>query len=364
MRVLFFIAALDAGGAERAVSRLANAWVERGWEVVVVTLAAAGADFFPLSPAIQRVGLDALADSAHVFEALARNVRRLAKLRNTVAERRPDVVIGFCDRANILALVATWGLGVKVIVSERTDPAQHAIGEFWSWARRRVYPRASAVVVQTEAVKRWLEREIPAARTVAIPNPVWRAALPPAARREGDSLEVVGVGRLGYEKGFDLLLNAFGLVAERFPDWRLRIVGDGDRRGELEALAARLGLAGRVAFTGKVPNPEDYMHRAALFALPSRYEGFPNALLEAMACGLPAVSFDCPSGPAAIIRHGLDGLLVPAEDVPAFSAALAELMADAGKREFLGGNARAVLDRFGPENILGQWEALMTEVTV
>jgi GalNAc-alpha-(1->4)-GalNAc-alpha-(1->3)-diNAcBac-PP-undecaprenol alpha-1,4-N-acetyl-D-galactosaminyltransferase len=361
MRVMLFVAALNAGGAERVVSRLANAWAEQGWEIAVVTLGATGSDFFALAPGVERIGLNALAESAHPVQALLRTAGRVAKLRRAVAQWQPQTVISFCDRANILALLATRGLPGKVLVSERTDPARHPIGRFWSWMRRRTYPWADAVVVQTDAVRDWMAREIPKARAVTIANPVWPVAVAADPAPQGAGHAIVALGRLSHEKGFDLLLEAYAQVAARFPDWRLQIIGDGEQRGALEAQAARLGLAGRVVFAGKLAQPEEHLRRASLFVLPSRYEGFPNALLEAMALGLPVVSFACPSGPEAIIRQGVDGLLVPAEDTAALAAAIMGLMAEPARRAALGIEARAVAERFGPERILDQWAALIEE---
>lgn len=123
-------------------------------------------------------------------------------------------------------------------------------------------------------------------------------------------------------------------------------------------MAESLGIGGRVGFAGRVANSAERLGQADLFVLSSRYEGFPNALLEAMAVGLPAISFDCPSGPAAIIRQGLDGILVPEGDRDALAAALSDLMSDEGKRARLGQNARSVLERFGMDRILAQWEVL------
>jgi glycosyltransferase involved in cell wall biosynthesis len=365
MRIVFFASSLSAGGAERVLSILAHALAERGHEVGIATLAAVTTDFYAVAPAIQRVGLDALADSEGLVQAVLSNAGRVRKLRKVLRALAPEVLVSFCDRANVLALLASRGLGFPVIVSERTDPSRHDIGLLWSGLRRRVYPWADAVVVQTEAVAGWVRKEIPGTRPLVIPNPVRKPARTrdfAAGTGSNTGGTVIGLGRLSPEKGFDRLLRAFAAVAPDFPDWRLKLLGDGPLRDALEIAAAVPELAGRVEFAGTVPDPAEHLARADLFVLPSRFEGFPNGLLEAMAVGLPAVAFDCPSGPAAIVLQDVDGILIPADDVAALAGGMARLMADEAERRRLGRAALAVAERFGVQAIARQWETLMDEV--
>jgi glycosyltransferase involved in cell wall biosynthesis len=171
------------------------------------------------------------------------------------------------------------------------------------------------------------------------------------------------MGRLTAQKGFDLLIEAFDRVAHAHPDWTLRIAGDGEQRRKLECLVQSLGLVRRVDLCGWVDEPEAFLQEADLFVLSSRYEGFPNALLEAMACGLAVVSFDCDSGPGEIVRHETDGLLVAAGEVDALARAMDRLMGNRADRERLGENAVDVVARFGYDAFFARWEDVLGATT-
>lgn len=365
MRVTLIISSFGAGGAERVMAVMANHWAEHGREVTLITLASAQEDFYPLHPCIDRIGLAATGVSSNIAAAAWNNFQRLKRLRREIRASRPDFVLSFIDTTNVLTLAATLGLRVPVIASEHTDPRQHAIGFVWKGFRQLLYRRAAAIVVLTEGVRSWAEQFGHRHRVHVIPNPI---SVP--AEERGDSQDwnhsggtIVAMGRLTPLKGFDFLLKAFARCARQHSEWSLIILGEGEERGRLEALTIQMGIKDRVKMPGLTQNPFKILRRADLFVLSSRYEGFPMALLEAMACGLAVIAADCPSGPREIIRDGIDGVLVLPGNVDSLVAAMDRLMADQVARQRLGKRAIEVVERFSTEKVMKMWDELFLSIS-
>lgn len=350
------IGSLDRGGAERTLAELAKAFVDVGDVVTLVTIAGERGDDIALDPRVERVALGLDHRSSGLPSALLWSARRVWSLRRWLRRERPDAVLSFIDTTNLLTLLAARPTRIPVVVSERVDPRYHPVPALWSWLRRRLYPRAAGVVVQTEAVRPWAETLN--RRVHVIPNfPLVGEA--PTEPPTSPPLRVVGMGRLVAQKGFDLLVGAFARCALDHPDWVLDLYGDGPERNDLEALAAGLGVGQRVTLHGRTDDPEGVLARAALFVLSSRYEGFPNVLVEAMALGTPVVTTDCPSGPSLIVRHGVDGLVVPPEDRDALAGALDLVMGDHDLRMALAARAPDVKERYPRPAIVRQWHELL-----
>ncbi len=368
MRLLIFIYSLSSGGAERVTTNLANHWATRGWEIIVVTLAPRDLDFYELHPAIERIALDQANESANILSGVWNNLRRLAALRRVLREQRPDVALGMMTTASVLAVLANLGSPRKVMISERIHPPSLPVGTAWDWLRRCIYPWAARVVALTDESCQWLQTHVPGCRVVVIPNPVpfplpvTEPVLLPEQVVSGHRRIVLAVGRLAKQKGFDLLIKAFAGMAAAYTDWDLVILGEGSKRLDLEARVIALQLDHRVKLPGRAGNIADWYRRADLYVMSSRFEGFPNTLVEAMAHGCPAVSFDCETGPRDIIRHKVDGLLVPAGDVPALTEALDQLMGDADLRTRYAARAVEARERFSIERIAGMWETLFEEL--
>ena len=365
-RVTLVISALVVGGAERVLTSLANGWVEIGRPVSIVTLD--GPDqppFFPVDSRVQVYRLGLARASIDRLDAIVNNVRRLVGLRRAIAGTRPDVVVSFMDRTNVLALLASMGAGWPVIVSDRTAADPNS-GYIWRALRLLTYRRASWVVVQTQGSARTMPKHL-RRRTVSIPNPVLAdsvaeataKARSDAAGHASDPNLVVAVGRLVPQKGFDLLISAFASVVRRAPAARLEIWGSGSEEAKLRDLVASHGLEASITLAGETRDPATAIRRAGLFVLSSRVEGFPNVLLEAMALGRAVIAVDCTFGPAEIVRDGIDGRLVPSGDIEALADAIFGLITMPQDAAALGSRAIEVRDRFAFQDILARWSTLV-----
>jgi len=368
LTVTLVIAHLGLGGAERMLALLANHWASKGWHVTFITLDhGGGPHFYPLDPSIIYIDFG----WSQVWKSAIPKLRllyTLMVLRRALKCTKPDVILSFLNTTNVSVLMATYKMGVPVIVSERNDPSYDMINNKWERLRRWFYPTASCVVAQTQTAFNYFSPRV-RKRGRIIPNPV---LLPPNGgmtigmpdKSVATKKTIIAVGRLAEQKGFDLLLEAFAKIAPSHVDWSLTIWGEGDDRSHLEAMACELGLHDRVHLPGKTQQIYERLRQADIFVLSSRYEGFPNALCEAMACGLPVISFDCPSGPNEIIRNGIDGLLVPPGDVKQLAATLQQLINDTELRSRLSGKAPQILERFSFEKVIGMWEKIILNSVV
>lgn len=353
---------MNAGGSERVMSLLANAWVVRGHKVTLITLTETVEDFYRLNPQIVRIGLGLAKDSIGIRERIVSSLGRIRSLRNTIRLAKPDVVISFIDQMNITTLLALAGTGIPVVISERVNPMRYTIPWPWRLLRPFTYPFSDALVIQSPTLTNWARRHIRSSRIHVIPNPVVTATAEPTPSL-GLSPFILAIGRLTHQKGFDSLIEAFALCSQRHPTWRLVILGDGIERTALERLIASKQLSGRILMPGTQQDTNPWISQADLFVLSSRFEGFPNALLEAMAAGLAVVSFTCESGPSDIISHKINGLLVPEGDIEALANAMSALMIDAPLRQSLGVKALEVRTRFNINTILGLWDTVIAKIT-
>lgn len=363
--ILFVVSSMQGGGAERVAALLCNRWVGQGHHVILLaTFSGRGDCFYELD---DRVKLTFLADRASVTgKGVGKMMHRFISLRRTIKKARPDTVVSFLSNVNVATLLATMGLSVPVVVSERNYPPAKRLAWHWEWLRRITYPMASTVVMQTRQGLDWLSTDCPSAVGCAIPNPVVyplpviEPRVSPAISVKPHRFLLLAVGRLEPQKQFDDLIRSFSFLTVTFPDWDLAIIGEGSERTHLERLASEAGIANRVLLPGRVGNISDWYDHADVFVMSSGFEGFPNALLEAMAYGLPVVSFDCDTGPRDIIRDGVDGFLVPLiAGREGLASAMKTLMRDEALRKNIGENATSVRQRFSISYIGKLWDEVL-----
>lgn len=371
MKVTLVIYALDGGGAQRVMSIVANYWAAYGWAVTLILLVnGSEPPFYQLAPEVKLQQLGIIGDSPNVLTLLRTGWNRMKILRSAIIDSAPDVIISFINTVNVMTSIASWDLNVPTIVSEHTYPEFVDVNKIWQLMMKWTYRHADRVTLLSQSALPFYSTA-QGYRPIVIPNPVLTPApsvstldeASAVARRLLPTPTLIAVGRLHEVKGFDLLLTAFSQVQDKYPDWHLTILGEGPMRSQLEDLRSQLGLKDRVHFPGQVVNVDAYLRQADIFVLSSRFEGFPMAICEAMACGLPVLAVNCLSGPSDIIRDGIDGMLVPVNDVDALASGIEDLIADPDKRQRLAQAAPQILERFGLERVMELWTDTVFQVT-
>ena len=358
-RICFVIAGLGAGGAEKVVAWLADSFAKAGAKVSIVAFD--GEDdpvYHHLPDGVEtcRLGIASGSGAGSIVPPV---LRRVMALRKTLKRLSPDITISFLTKINTLTLAASLGLETKVIVAERNNPQMQRAHWVWPKALRVLYRRADAIICQTAASRVCIPSQY-RDRIRVIPNPV--QAMAKATQPSSRPHRIAAVGRLERQKGFDTLLDAFGMVAEEFPGYELDIWGTGPERDALTAQADQVGIARRVNLRGLSTRPGGWIEDTGVFVLSSRFEGFPNVLGEAMAAGLPVVATQCDFGPSELVQDGETGLLVPPEDPAAMAAALRKILGDDDLRNRLAKNAPEVTRRFSPEMVEANWREAVVDL--
>jgi glycosyltransferase involved in cell wall biosynthesis len=354
MRICCVIASLGTGGAERVMSNLANYWVSSGHEVTLITLSRE-APFYPLEAAINVQQLGQTTEGpCGIIGRLWAIVRRLWALRSAIKKDRPDVVLSFVDIMNVTTLLACIGLPAPVIVSERTDPAFHEIPWLYKRLRTGLYRRAKAVVMQTKSAAAYFEK---LSNVTIIPNVVRKME---RAGREfsADKKHIISVGRLEAQKDFHTLIKAFAQTLPAMTNATLTIYGEGSQRPQLNDLIAALNLQNCVRLPGVCTDVNAILKTADLFVFPSLYEGFPNALCEAMAAGLPVIASNC-AGSADVVQDKINGRLFPVGDVDALAALIIELFGDAEQCKKLASEATELSNQYSEHEVYKCWDLLI-----
>ena len=366
MKILVACRSFDnmAGGVERMAVALMNEMCQRGHTIVLLTWDGEHAvPFYDLDSRIEWHRL-ALGDPAHKAGWSLR-LRRALRVRKFVRMAQPDLMIGFQHGTWLALRLFTLGLLIPTVAAERNAPQRF---DFLEEGKRRgliylSFLLADRITIQCESYR----NRYPAflrSRIVTIPNPVFPAAS--RADPAGDAAPqktLLCVGRLSYQKNQAVLIRAFAALAPDFPDWQLVLAGEGEDRPALEREIAALEMGNRISLPGAISAVGDIYAASHLFCLPSRWEGFPNALAEAMAHGLPVAGFSECAGVRDLVQDGGNGLLAPGNgNKSALAAILRRAMADSALRQRLGQAAAQTARAYAPEKIFDAWETFFTDL--
>lgn len=360
-KIAFHLNSLQQGGAERVVSNLANRFAKEGYEVVIAT-EWYGTDEFALDQKVRRVHVG-LTEEDESRSRISKMLRRIWYLRRFMKKEKPDVVVAFTRGVLYRALAAGIGTGIPVVISVRTDPVGHYDKKADKLRIPLLFPHAAGCVFQTEGAKAFFAPYLQEnSRIILNPlNPKYVGVPEPAVRTK----DVVQSGRLVDFKNQPMLIRAFLKVHEKHPDYTLKIYGPDSKDGTkeiLESIIHENHAEDFVKLMGGSNTLEKDLADAALYAFSSDWEGLPNALMEAMALGLPVVSTDCPcGGPKTLIEDGVNGLLVPIMDEKAMTDGILRLIEDRELAERLGREARRISERANEDAVFEQWQTYLQE---
>ena len=378
MRIALTIHALHGGGAERQMAELANYFASAHHEVTVVTLDRIERDTYKVKPSVQRIGLDLMSTSTNLLQAWLANRRRIAKMRETLREIQPDVIVSFTDKMNILSLAAAASLDFHhperisprrcpVIIAEHSNPRHQRLSLLWETWRRFTYPKASCILALTDEIAAELRQRFPSQDIRVLPNAI---ELPDPSSQDVEILRpskppyrAIAVGRLAKEKGFDQLIQAWQLSRNELTEWKLEIIGEGEQRPILEKLLHEYGLNDTISLPGWSHHVADELNKSNLFILSSHYEAFPRSLLEAMSHRLPVVATRASDAISILIGENQNGWLVSLDDTPQLSKTISLACQSSETLRSYGIRSREIAEEYSWNRIGPKWLQLVKELS-
>lgn len=363
-RIAFYIGSLCIGGAERVISNLAEYFYQEGYEVYMITKLKEDIEY-ELRPEIPRIIADITSDE-ETGSRLGNLKARIDKLTRIWKEIKPDIIVSFIRKNNLMALASARPLKVPVVVSVRSAPARELSGKGMKQLTFAMFRMAAGVVLQTREALEFFPEYIQK-KSIVLPNSINPDFLNALGNIDTNSVrekQIITVGRIDDNKNQKMLVEAFGTIANRYPDWTLELCGDGSGRKSLETRVAELGLTDRINFNGDVSDVPSRLAKASIFVLPSKVEGMPNALIEAMVMGCACISTDCPcGGPRDLINEDeSNGILIPVDDVNALAASMERLINSDDTRLKMGSEATKLIDRLHPEQVNRQWKEYIESI--
>lgn len=364
MKILFHLNSMGRGGAERVVSILSHAFVQKGHEVILTTQWYSE-DEYEIDERVRRISVG-LTDSDMNLSRLCKAWLRFARLRKCICMEKPDLVISFCSKANFRSAFAMFGMKIPLLISVRNDPLKdYAPYRIPTWYMER---KAAGGVFQTPDAMRFFSKKFQKKSRIIF-NPLSEKYLDSEDKVPHLTIrkkEIVTVGRISRQKNQLLLLRAFQTILKKYPEYILKIYGgvqENDFYEELQRYVDSSGLQDKVLFMGVTDALRKEIQDAAVFVLPSDYEGMPNALIEAMVLGLPCIATDCPCGGAALlIQNEISGRLVPTGQVEPLQQALEDMLSHPERAEVMGKNAKKVLEKVHPDKICDEWIGYISEI--
>lgn len=342
MKIVIVAADLRIGGSQRYLSELANNWCRNGHEISIIVLRNEDL-FYTLSQDIKIIKLNYGFKGR--WSKFFSGIYTIFQLKKNIKQANPDFVLSNLSSTNILTLIATFFSKTKVFVRDAFGPARRR-NALEKIARKYLYSVASGIIAQTVEIKEYIKRETGSSNVKVIQNPVRRFPRHKKIKREKI---ILNVGSLIKRKGQKYFMEACALINN--PEWKFVILGDGENRKDLEDHIIKLNLKGRLELMGAVKNVDEWLMKSSIFVFPSLLEGLPNALIEAMAAGLPCISFDCETGPRDLINDKVNGFLVPQGDLNLMVKRIKELINNAELRNKFSDEAIITTQKFNVEII-------------
>ena len=351
-KVLLYCSSLTKGGTERVVTNLAEFMKSQGISVTIVTQYQLENEYI-LPVGIHRI-ISEITDTEKKNGRIGNFFARYRKLRGIWKEQKPDCILSFIGKNNIMAVGAALFTGIPVIVSVRGEPKCEYFSSALRFLAKTIFSFSSGVIVQTDEAMKFFPPYI-RKKAVILKNPLNPSFIRPRFEGKRDG-SIVSVGRVDSNKNHEMIIRAFNKVTEEFPRASLTIYGEGECRTKLQELTKKLGISDRVCLPGMVTDVSEKIYRSSIFVLSSNSEGMPNALLEAMCLGIPCISTDCPcGGPGELIEDGKNGFLIPVGDVDALADRLRTLLSDEEMAERMGNQAARLSKIYNPDNVNREW---------
>ena len=358
--IALYISSMRKGGAERVIANLAQYLDEKGYHVVLVTTHKAEIEY-EVPETVKRILSEP--DECELQGGRIRNfLTRFRKLRRIWKEEKPDVIVSFIGKNNIMAILTSLGMGIPVAVSVRGEPGEEYYNGLLRFLARNLFRLADGVILQTKRCMEFFPKGV-RKKAIILKNPVNPVFFREPYRGEREKT-IVAVGRVDENKNHEMLIRAFAGIADEFPEYRLIIYGDGDKRSDLLKLTRELKLEDRISLPGNIDNGADAIYKTRVFVLSSNTEGMPNTLIEAMISGLTVVSTDCPcGGPAELIVHGVNGLLSPVKDVNAMKENLQYVLNDLHRADEMAHEASKTSDIYDVNLVYLEWVTYLKNLT-